>query len=155
MYKDERIVLDEKRLWDDIANSQASMMNRPNDALIGIERNDGILPAESDALSDDNDTLQQVPVLETAMMDKTIVFAPGEKNSPLGLFVDEFAECKTFINLFGGKLIDCPKGMSYQNWWLRSQICRKCYIRVLHVREIANSKTETQHEFLFSKKTVW
>lgn len=69
-------------------------------------------------INNDNDKeiALNMPVCKTIMIDRTLVFAPGEKNKPLGIFIDKFAECKTFITLFGGKLVDVPKGLTYQSW---------------------------------------
>jgi len=72
---------------------------------------------EHENLDNNEGQLLNPPVVETSMVDsRTIVFAPGEKNTPLGLMSDPFAENMSFIRLYGGALVDKPKGMSYQTW---------------------------------------
>ncbi|CAD6218936.1 GSCOCG00011490001-RA-CDS [Cotesia congregata] len=55
-------------------------------------------------------------------MTQAIIFAPGEGEKPVSLF-DKFTEALSFIKIYGGKLIQKPKNISYQNW-IKSEIMR-------------------------------
>ncbi|CAG5085009.1 Protein of unknown function, partial [Cotesia congregata] len=55
-------------------------------------------------------------------MTQGVIFAPGEGHTPVSLF-DKYTETLSFIKIYGGKLIQKPKNLTYQNW-IKSEIMR-------------------------------
>ncbi|KAK7573658.1 hypothetical protein V9T40_004699 [Parthenolecanium corni] len=110
VFKYANINVDESRFLKDVEKYK-SLIPEDYDSEIDEE-----LDSEDSDSSENDDEPLNAPPDETLLIEKTLVFAPGEGSRPLSMIYDEYAECMTFMKLFGGELMKAPNKMTYQQW---------------------------------------
>ncbi len=116
VYKHENIVIDKKRLQDDIANYNRSTVSLNSQNLDKIDKTNEYNMENVDEFVPEDEILN-APCDETLLMQETINFAPGENQIPRSTLYDKYSLCMSFFKTFGGQLICCPPGMSLQKWF--------------------------------------
>uniref|UniRef100_A0A8D8RWM2 DUF6570 domain-containing protein n=1 Tax=Cacopsylla melanoneura TaxID=428564 RepID=A0A8D8RWM2_9HEMI len=107
VYKYLNIQIDEIRLLRDFSHSLDTIEE------IGEEIDNDL--TEDNFIEKEKEP-SKVPCNESLVASESIFFSPGENQTPLSIIHDKYAECMSFVKLYNGELVDCPAGMTYQQF---------------------------------------